>query len=172
MLSFNAIIQKFADRGEKSGWTYIDVPKDVVAKLKLKNRREFRIKGAMDDVPFERLACYPVKDGDFIIALNAELRKKLGKKEGAMLRIKMEQDTREALKSDELLDCLKEEPEALNQFASLTKAHQNYFHNYINTAKGADTRAGRIVHVIHAMLKKQNFGEMIRSHQRKNLDAG
>lgn len=172
MLSFNAIIQKFADRGEKSGWTYIDVPKDVVTKLKLKNRKEFRIKGVMDNVSFERLACYPVKDGDFIIALNAELRKKLGKKEGAMLSIKMEQDTREALKSDELIDCLKEEPEALNQFASLTKAHQNYFHNYINSAKGADTRAGRIVQVIQAMLKKQNFGEMIRSHQKKNLNSG
>lgn len=171
VLSFKAILQKTTRPGEKNGWTYVDIPLDVIAKLKLKSRREFRIKGAIDDVTFERLACYPVKDGNFIIAIKAEFRKKLGKTEGAMVSIKLELDTREALPSKELLDCLKEEPEALAQFSSLTKAHQNYFHAYVNSAKGADTRAGRIVNTITALLKKQNFGEMIRSHQKKNLNS-
>ena len=168
MHSFKATILTFTRKGEKSGWTYIDIPLDIITKLKLKNRREFRIKGFIDDVKFERMVCFPVKDGSFLIAINGELRKKLGKKEGAMVTIKFEKDDSGALKSQELLDCLKEEPAAFEQFNSLTSSHQNYFHNYINSAKGADTKAGRILNSINAMLKKQDFGEMIRSLQKKN----
>ena len=167
MFSFKTTIQKYASKGSQTGWTFVDMPMDVVLKLKLKNRREFRIKGTMDDVVFERLACLPVKEGHFIIVINAELRKKLGKKEGAVLSIKFELDKREALKSKELLDCLAEEPEALEHFKSLTPSHQNYFHKYVLSAKGTDTRAGRIVSTITAMYKKMNYGEMIRSLKEK-----
>lgn len=163
MFSFKSIIQKFANKGEKTGWTYVDIPQDIILKLILKNKKEFRIKGVMDDVAFERLAVYPIGDGNFIIAINAELRKKLGKKEGAMLSVKFELDKCEALQSQELMDCLNDDKIALKQFNSLLLSHQNYFHRYIYTAKGADTKAGRIVNTINAMHKKMNFGEMIRS---------
>lgn len=163
MFSFKSIIQKFANKGEKTGWTYVDVPQDIILKLKLKNKKEFRIKGVMDDAKFERLVCYPIGEGNFIIAINAELRKKLGKKEGAMLSVKFDLDTSEALKSEELLECLSDDKIALKQFNSLLLSHQNYFHRYVYTAKGADTKAGRIVNTINAMHKKMNFGEMIRS---------
>jgi hypothetical protein len=162
VFSFKTIIQKFASKAEKTGWTYVDMPMDVILRLKLKSRREFRIKGMMDDVKFERLTCYPSKEGHFIIAINAELRKKLGKKEGAMLNIKFEPDKSEALKSQELLDCLADDKIAQKQFNTLNLSHQNYFHRYVFSAKGADTKAGRIVNVINAMYQKQNFGEMIR----------
>ena len=69
MFSFKSIIQKFANKGEKTGWTYIDISQDIILKLKLKNKKEFRIKGVMDDVAFERLAVYPIGDGNFIIAI-------------------------------------------------------------------------------------------------------
>lgn len=162
MFSFKTTIQKFSNKGEKTGWTYVDMPPDIITKLKLKTKKEFRIKGLMDDVTFDRLATYPIGDGNFIIAINAEMRKKLGKKEGAMVSIKFELDKREALKSQELLDCLSEEPEALEHFKCLTPSHQNYFHKYVLSAKGADTRAGRIVSTINAMYKKMDFGEMVR----------
>jgi len=141
----------------------VDVPADIITKLKLKTKKEFRIKGNMDDIKFERLATYPTGDGNFIIAFNADLRKKLGKKEGAMVSIKFEMDDSGALQSQELLECLAEDKEAMKQFLSQTKSMQNYFHNYINTAKTPATKAARIVNTINAMHKKQNFGEMIRS---------
>jgi hypothetical protein len=163
MQSFKATIRKFSSKGEKTGWTYIDIPSDILKKLKLKNKKEFRVKGIMDDVKFERLAVYPIGEGNFIIALNADLRKKLGKKEGAMLSVKLDVDSAGVEKSQELLACLDEEPAAKMQFESLTMSHQNYFHKWITSAKGADTRAGRIVNTINAMLKKMDYGEMIRS---------
>jgi hypothetical protein len=167
MHSFKSIILKFANKGEKTGWTYVDIPPDIIPKLKLKTKKEFRIKGLIDDVKFERLATYPIGDGNFIIAINAELRKKLGKKEGAMLSVTFELDKSEALQSQELMDCLKEDPEALQQFSTFTPSHKNYFHNYVLAAKGMDTRAGRIVNIMNAMYKKQDFGEMIRSLKKK-----
>ncbi|MCE3259291.1 MAG: hypothetical protein K0S12_932 [Bacteroidetes bacterium] len=163
MHSFKTTIRKFSSKGEKTGWTYIDIPSDILKKLKLKNKKEFRVKGVMDDVKFERLAAYPIGDGNFIIALNADLRKKLGKKEGAMLSVKLTVDSAGVEKSPELMACLDEEPLAKEQFESLTMSHQNYFHKWITSAKGADTKAGRIVHTINAMLKKMDYGEMIRS---------
>lgn len=167
MLSYKTIILKFGSKGEKTGWSYVEMPVDVWKKLKLKNRREFRIKGFLDDVKVERLSCMPMKDGNFIIPLNLEIRKKLGKNEGAMLNLKIELDTSPALQSPELMECLNEDVIALKQFNSLLLSHRNYFHRYIYTAKGAATKAGRIVNVINAMHKKQNFGEMMRSLKKK-----
>ncbi|PBQ32012.1 hypothetical protein CNR22_09595 [Sphingobacteriaceae bacterium] len=168
MHSFKASIQKFNTKGQQTGWHYVEVPPDIITKLKLKNRKEFRIKGLVDDVKFERMTCFPSGEGNFILVLKAEIRKKLGKNEGALVSVKFEKDNSGVLKSQDFLDALKEEPLALAQFNSLTMAHQNYFHNHINAAKGIDTKAGRIVQSINAMLKKQDFGEMIRSLQKKN----
>ncbi|MBX3164538.1 MAG: DUF1905 domain-containing protein [Bacteroidetes bacterium] len=163
MPAYKTIIQKFSNNKEKTGWSYVEMPVDIWKKLKLKNRREFRVKGFLDDVNVERLSCMPMKDGNFIIPLNAELRKKLGKNEGAMLHLKIEVDTSPALQSAELMECLNDDDIALKQFNSLLLSHRNYFHRYVYTAKGAATKAGRIVNVINAMHKKQDFGEMMRS---------
>ncbi len=163
MHSFKSIIQKFASKGEKTGWTYIDVPQDILLKLKRKDKKEFRIKGVIDDVKIERLATYPIGDGNFIIALNAELRKKLGKKEGATISLKIELDKSETLQAQELTDALAEDKVAKKQFDAMLLSQRNYFHRYVYDAKGIDTKAGRIVNIINAMYKKQDFGEMIRS---------
>ena len=76
MFAFIAIINKFEAKGEKTGWTYVDIPKDILIKLKRKDKKAFRIKGLMDDVKFEQISTYPMGDGEFIIAINADLRKK------------------------------------------------------------------------------------------------
>ena len=114
MHSFKSVIQKFSSKGEKTGWTIIDIPQDILLKLKRKDKKEFRIKGVIDDVKFERMATYPIGEGNYVIALNAEIRKKIGKKEGAMVSLKIELDKSEALQSQELIDCLNEDKIAKN----------------------------------------------------------
>lgn len=160
---FNSTILKFESKGEKTGWTYVVIPDDIIKKLKLKDKKGFRIKGVMDNVSFEKLSTYPIGGGEFIIAINGEMRKKLGKKEGAMLSTKFEMDENINWECKELMDCLKEDPEALKRFKALLPSHQNYHHRYVDTAKGAATKAARIVNTIHALYKGQDFGEMIRS---------
>ena len=71
-----------------------------------------------------------------------------------MLSVKFELDKSEVIQSQELLDCLKDDKIALKQINSLMLSHQNYFHRYIYTAKGSDTKAGRILKTINAMHQK------------------
>lgn len=163
MYSFNAIIDKFGAKGEKTGWTYVQIPDDLLRKLKRKDQKAFRIKGKIDAVKFEKMSTYPMGDGEFIIAIKAELRKKLGKKEGAMVAVSFDLDESAPLISKELMACLNDDPIALKAFKAQIGSHQNYFHRYVESAKTPATRAGRIVHTINAMYKKLNYGEMIRS---------
>ena len=163
MSTFKATIHKFSSKGEKTGWTYVEIPRDIIRKLKLPDKKGFRIKGFIDDVRIEKLSTYPVGEGNFIIAINAGLRKKLGKKEGAIISVKFEIDENIAIQSKELIIALKEDKAAGAVFHNLLLSHRNYFHRYVATAKTAPTMAGRIVNVINAMYRKQDFGEMMRS---------
>lgn len=167
MHSFTAIIQRFSSKGEKTGWTYVDIPPDILSKLKLSSKKEFRVKGFMDDIAIVQLAAYPIGEGNYIIAINAELRKKLGKKQGAMLKLKIKLDESERAKSKDLEACLQEDTSASTFFESLNRSHQNYFHTYVLTAKTLPTKTARLVNIINAMHRKQNFGEMIRGLKEK-----
>lgn len=46
MIKYNTIILKFGTKGEKTGWTYIEIPADIAKKLKPGFKQSFRVKGA------------------------------------------------------------------------------------------------------------------------------
>ena len=170
MIRFTATIQRFDDQGEKTGWTYIFIPKALAEKLEPGNRRGFRVKGRLDDYDFEKIALIPMGGGDFILTLNATIRKAIKKQKGATVEVQMEVDKSEIKPPMELLECLADEPEALAYFKSLTKGHQNYFTNWINSAKTEPTKAKRIAATIDAMVRKWDFGQMIRAMQAKRVE--
>lgn len=167
MVKFKTIILKFDKKGEKTGWSYIEIPADIAQKLMPGNKKSFRIKGKLDNFPIEKTALLPVGEGAFILPLNAQLRKGIMKKHGAMLIVEIEVDKRALTINSDLMDCLADEPEAKKVFQSLAPSHQNYFSKWIESAKGEETRANRIALTVNAMLKKQNFGEMLRSHKKR-----
>jgi hypothetical protein len=78
-----------ASRARKTGWTYIDVPSDITEKLMPGNKKGFRVKGKLDNFPIKAIALLPMGDGNFILTLNADLRRKIHKKKGAMLDVKL-----------------------------------------------------------------------------------
>jgi hypothetical protein len=163
MVQFTATIKKFNDQGEKTGWTYIEVPEAVAQKLNPNNKKGFRVKGKLDNYSFSMIALLPMGGGDFIMALNASMRKGIKKQKGATVQVKMEVDTNEIKPPEELIECLQDEPEALEYFNSLTKGHQNYFTNWINSAKTDPTKAKRIAATLDALNKKWDFGQMLRA---------
>jgi hypothetical protein len=163
MVQFTANIKRFASQGEKTGWTYIDVPAAIAEKLQPGNKKGFRVKGKLDDYRFSMIALLPMGGGDFIMTLNAEIRKGIKKQKGATVQVKMAVDTNEIQPPEELMECLQDEPEALEYFSSLTKGHQNYFTNWINSAKTDPTKAKRIAATLNALNKHWDFGQMIRA---------
>jgi hypothetical protein len=163
MIRFNTKIQQFQEMGEKTGWSYIRIPAALAGQLKPGNKKSFRVKGKLDDHPIAGMALLPMGEGDFIMALKAEIRKKLRKQKGDSLAVQLEVDTKKIEPPKDLLDCLADEPKAIEYFKTLPRSHQNYFGNWIKSAKTEETRARRIARVVDAMLKKLNYAEMIRA---------
>lgn len=163
MVQFNATIKKFDSQGEKTGWTYIEIPSAIAQKLNPDNKKGFRVKGKLDDYDFSMIALLPMGGGDFIMALNAAMRKKIKKQKGATIKVKMQIDLNEIKPPEELVECLNDEPEAFEYFKSLSKGHKNYFTNWINSAKTDPTKAKRIAATLDALNKKWDFGQMIRA---------
>jgi hypothetical protein len=167
MIQFKTIIKKFDSQGEKTGWTYIEIPAKLARKLNPKDRKGFRVKGKLDDYSFSMAALLPMGGGDFIMALNAAMRKGIKKQKGAVVQVKMNVDSDEIKPPEDFLECLKDEPEGLEYFNSLTKGHQNYFTNWINSAKTDPTKAKRIAGALNALNKKWDFGQMLRAMKKE-----
>lgn len=162
MVAIKVILQQFKEQGEKTGWTYIEIPAPVAHQLSPDTKKSFRVKGKMDRHPFAQVALLPMGDGDFIIAFNASMRKGTGKKKGDTLLLELEADHDEKRISDDLLTCLSEDPLCLDRFLALPKGHQNYYSNWIESAKSPATKSDRIVKTLYAMQHQMNYGEMIR----------
>ena len=163
MVEFDALILQFDSQGEKTGWTYIEVPADIAQQLKPGNKKSFRVKGMLDSLAVEGLALMPMGEGNFIMALKADIRKGLRKNVGAMLHVQIEphDDFKIEMPAD-LQECFDFEPEAFGFFNSLPKSHRDYFIRWIDSAKTSETRAKRIVNTINAMLRKWHFNVMIK----------
>lgn len=161
-ISFNTALQKFNEKGEKTGWTYIEVPADLAKKLKPGQKQSFRVKGKLDAYKIEQVALIPMGGGSFIMAVNATMRKGIGKKHGAMVKVELTCDDREIPLSSDFMSCLEDEPAALRYFQSLPKGHQKYFSQWIESAKTEATKTKRIALAVNALSRNMGYGEMIR----------
>ncbi len=167
-VKFTARMQRYGKNGEKSAWTYITITKAQANKLKPDSKKSFRVKGSFDDYKFEKVALLPVGGGDFIIPIKSPIRKVLGKEEGSAIKVVLQFDDRQPTMSADLLRSLKDEPNALAHFKSIPKSHQNYFSQWVESAKTIETKTRRIVMTLEALAKKYDFGRMIRESQGKN----
>ncbi|MGB4845406.1 MAG: YdeI/OmpD-associated family protein [Ferruginibacter sp.] len=165
MISFSTTILKFDKQGEKTGWTYILIPAKMAGKLNPGVKKSYRVKGKLDDYTIEKIALVPMGEGDFIMSINAAMRKGIGKRKGAVLKVQIEVDKAEILPPAELLECLQDEPEALQYFNSLPQGHRNYFTKWIETAKTEPTKVKRIALVVKTMIRKMDFGAMLREER-------
>lgn len=165
MVKFTALLEKFGKKGEKTGWTYIDIPSEIANKIKPDTKKSFRVKGKLDNVPIKSVSLVPMGEGDFIMAINAEMRKGLKKIKGEKITVQIEEDKEELKISSDFLDCLKDEKEAKTFFENLPKSHQNYYSKWIESAKTEATKAKRIAQSINGFKMKMNYPEMIRYYK-------
>src|SRR4051812_40080154 len=126
MVKYTTTILKFDKQGEKTGWTYIEVPADIAEKLKPGNKKSFRVKGKLDSFAIAGIALLPMGGGSFIMALNADMRKGIGKRYGAMLKVQLEEDKKGFVFNKDFMDCLTDEPTAIEFFKTLAGSHQKY----------------------------------------------
>jgi Domain of unknown function (DUF1905)/Bacteriocin-protection, YdeI or OmpD-Associated len=168
MVTFTTKILKFEKQGEKTGWTYIEIPADLAQELKPGNKKEFKVKGKLDNYNLQRVSLLPMGGGTFILPVNGDMRKAIGKRHGATLSVKLQEDKSEFVFDADFMDCLADEPTANNFFNTLTGSHQRYFSKWITSAKTEETKTKRIAVAVNALAKKMDYGSMIRSQSKKN----
>lgn len=169
MIQYKTIIRKFDEQGEKTGWSYIEVPPEEAEKLKPGYKKSYRVKGFLDNFKIEKTSMLPMGGGNFIIPINASIRKALGKRKGTEVIVKLEADDRPLQINAEFLQCLADEPAALEYFNSLPGSHKNYFSKWIESAKSGATKAGRIARAVTALSRKWGYPEMIRAGKKEKF---
>ena len=169
MIHFNTFIKKFKQQGEKTGWSYIEIPEETASQINPGNKKSFRVKGTLDHVRIERKSLLPMGEGNFIMPVDASLRKALGKRQGSILRASFELDSREVLINKTFLGCLEDEPVALEFFNSLPGSHRNYFSKWIESAKTEPTMEKRVTMAVIALSRKLGYAEMLRMNKEQKL---
>lgn len=170
MITHSTTILKFDKQGEKTGWTYIDVPADIAEQLKPGCKKSFKVKGKLDTYNIAQVSLLPMGNGNFIMPLNAAIRKGIGKRKGAMVKVQLLEDKKSYQLNTELMECLADEPAALGFFKSKPPSFQSYYSKWVESAKTEGTKAKRIAMAVSSLAKKIEFGEMLRmQRQLKDL---
>ncbi len=172
MITFTTIIKKFAKQGDKTGWTYITIDPEAAELLNPGVRTSYRVKGTLDSFSIEKTALLPMGDGSFILPLNAAFRKGIGKGKDDSLQVKLTVDKEPLALDADFVECLQDEPAALQFFRGLPKGHQAYFSKWIQSAKTDHTRAKRIAMAVTALSRNMGYGEMIRADKAERLKMG
>ena len=168
MISFTAELMRMGQNGEKTGWTYFYVPNAVAEALKPGQKASFRVKGLLDDFPIKLVATIPMgsrtefDDASFIIPVNADMRRGIGKEAGATVRVMLDLDTDPLPQSDDLLICLADEPVALANFEKIPLSHRNYYFKWIESAKTHETKTKRIANTVTGMSRGLTYAEILR----------
>ncbi len=173
MVKFTATIHQFAQQGEKTGWTYIEVPVDIAQQLKPGNKKSFRVKGKLDKHPIAGVALVPMGGGRFIMAFNAAMRKGTHKKKGAMLEVQLAVDNNLLEPTQDFIDCLADEPKAKAFFEKLKPSHRNYFIKWMAGVTSEIAVAKRMATVIDALSKGQDAVMMfqhLKAEREKNAN--
>lgn len=165
MIKFTARIMKYDKKGEKSGWSYIEISSRHAEKLNPGCRVSFRVRGKIDQHPVTKTALLPMGEGSFILPFNAGHRKATGKCAGDTVKVEFELDDNPLEMSADFIACLRDEPRAYEFFQTLPKSHQRYFSNWIEDAKTVATKTKRITMAVIGLASGMGFGEMIRANK-------
>ena len=154
----------------KKLWTYIEISEKIAQQIKPNCKKSFRVKGKIDYHLINATALIPIGNGNFILLVNAEIRKDIKKIHGAFVEIHIQEDAGEIIPDEALIASLRNEPIALNYFRSLPVSHQNCFSNWVKSAKTKTTVTKRIAVIVNTCIQKMSFLNMVKNYRDdKNL---
>ena len=142
-------LEKFPGKG---GWTYASIPE--IAQNKDNPFGWVQISGFIDSYELKQYKLMPMGNGTLFLPVKAEIRKKIKKEAGDSVIVKIYIDEGAPIIPDELLACLKDEPNAFDQFQQLTPGKQKEAIDFIHQAKKLETKIERINNLIDKLLKK------------------
>jgi hypothetical protein len=145
-------LEKFPGKG---GWTYAVIPE--IPSDKHAHFGWVRVSGSIDGYPITQFHLMPMGNGKLFFPVKAAIRKAIGKVAGDTVSIILFKDDSPLLIPDDLLICLKDEPEAFNNFELYTDNEKKLFCDWITSAKTIATRDKRIAATVNAVLLSLTF---------------
>ena len=155
-------LEKFPGKG---GWTYAALPS-----VKSSNHNYFgwvRVKGFIDDYELKQYHLMPIGNGKLFLPVKAAIRNKIKKQEGDSVKVRLYQDESTIEVPIELMECLRDEPEALKNFEQQNDSNKKQWIDYIQQVKTDERRIERIATVINWLAKEKKIRCTIK--QRKHL---
>lgn len=146
------VLEKFQGKG---GWTFARIPE--VLQSKTTPFGWVKVKGTIDDYEIKNYRLMPMGDGQLFFPVKAEIRKKIGKKEGDFVRIVLYPDNEPIEIPEELIQCLMDEPVAYSNFLSYTDGEKKAFIEWIYSAKTVETKVERIAKTLAMLEKRQKL---------------
>ncbi|MBK9985233.1 MAG: DUF1905 domain-containing protein [Saprospiraceae bacterium] len=148
------LLEKYPGKG---GWTFARVPEI------LQDRKAHfgwvKVKGTIDGIEIKKYHLMPMGDGHLFLPVKAEIRKKIGKKEGDLVHVILYPDDEPLEIPEEMLLCLHEEPKALKFFQSISESEQHQYIQWIYSAKKEETKIERMAMAIQRLSKKQRMND-------------
>src|SRR5688572_26032733 len=146
------LLEKFQGKG---GWTYAKIPE--VLQDKHSPFGWVRVRGTIDNFEIKNYHLMPMGNGKLFLPVKAEIRKKIGKKEGDYVHVVLYPDNSPVEIPEDLQLCFLDEPVAYKTFLSYTNGEQKAFIEWIYSAKKEETKIERIAKTISMLEKRQKL---------------
>lgn len=146
------LLEKYPGKG---GWTYAAIPQ--VLQDKQAPFGWVKVKGTIDNYEIKNYHLMPMRNGRLFLPVKADIRKKIGKKEGEVIKVVLYADNDPIEIPQELLLCLQDDPIVHKTFLSYTDREQKAFIDWIYSARTDETKVERIARTIDKLAKRQKF---------------
>lgn len=141
-------LEKFPGKG---GWTYISL-----GSFKIEKKLPFgmiRVSGTIDNLVITNVHLMPMGMKNMLLPVKAEIRKKLGKKEGDWISVTLSIDDNPIEVPEEFIECLKDEPIAYKKFVNLSESEKKKYVDDITKAKTEDIKIDRMASIINKLAR-------------------
>ena len=145
-------LEKFPGKG---GWTFARIPEVIQDRQNPFGWVKVRV--IIDGVEIKKYKLMPMGDGRLFLPVRADIRKKIGKKEGDIVHVVLYPDDEPVEIPEEMLSCLQDEPGALNFFRTLSDDEKSSYIKWIYSTKSEHTKVERIAFTVDRLLKKKRF---------------
>lgn len=131
-------------RPEGTGtWTFLVVPLETSKEFG--TRSQVRVKGTVDGLPFSS-TLLPTGDGGHFLVVKSDIRRAIAKEAGEKVKVVMEQDSepRTVGTPKDLQRAIEGNAKAKAAFERRAYSHRKAYVDWVEQAKKAETREGRI----------------------------
>lgn len=145
-------LQKYPGKG---GWTYAEIPE--IARNKHAHFGWVTVKGSIDDFSFEHQKLMPMGNNKLFLSVRAEIRKKIGKEAGDLVRIRLWPVGDQLPLPELIVGCFQLQPKVLyERFSSLPLDEKKRFLDWIAASHDDEGKANRIADMMNDLEKLKN----------------